>query len=770
MPPFIPNAPNDSVFGSPIQTNSLSATGQETIPGAPPQVPVNDPYADDKRLIELFEKLKKESFENRWVWEKDWLQENLYVGNRQWIAYHPNRREWVDKRLQKWIPRPVTNKMAETLQAIRTNLAAIELSVKARPIGNDTQSVAAAEIADQMAPLIHEEHDMNQVMRESDYWLIVNGSALLQISWDLDSRFNKTFIQNEQCLQCGNVNTPKDIKAAGDICPICGGNQFTLAVNPQDGTKVGEWVSFGKGKTTALSPFEWAFPQDCTRFDELPYIIRMRWREKHWFEANMPELVSKIQFEKSSSDRSLQLYKSLSTSNSGGTIGTSALSATTSNQIEGITEYELWLKPTPDFPEGLVLRMIGEKAPIVLRMPQETLPGPFPYKDIEGKPLFPFVFSQYEQMGGKLYGRSALNPLLQKQDQLNQLDSLTQLIVQRMANPIWVVPEGAGIDHFTGEPGLVMKWNPLSSGGNAKPERVAGSEIPASLSQMRDQIIRDIEELSGAFDIIKGEKPQGIEAFSALQLLVERSQSRFASVFQARGEMYRRWFAISLELERQFGPDTRVWSVVGPNRGYTFKHFQNAQLQGQVSIQIEDGSNMPKTALGKRAAVEQASQMMLLDPADPDQKYALLTTFGLTDLVPALNIHVQAALQIQDAFEKWAEAPMGLSPLVVKPWFDPQVHWTERIKWLNGDKMRELLAMNPGLEPIIIQHLSELQMILSALAQPTQDPNAPPGQGGQQKTGGGGQAMTNSNTNSGSTQGARPSPSKKETGPNQGNR
>src|SRR3990167_9458370 len=120
-----------------------------TIPGmAPP-----DPY-NEVRLLELFGRLKKESFEHRHVWEREWLRDLYYVANRQWITYHPTRRERVDKRLQKWVPKPVTNKMAEITQAIRTNLGAINLSVVARPVGHDTQSIAAAEVVDQMSPLI----------------------------------------------------------------------------------------------------------------------------------------------------------------------------------------------------------------------------------------------------------------------------------------------------------------------------------------------------------------------------------------------------------------------------------------------------------------------------------------------------------------------------------------------------------------------------------------------------------------------------------------
>lgn len=747
--------------------------GGEQPPSTPGTLPtVVNQYANEVRLLEIFESLKKESMEYRWIWEREWLRDLYYVLNRQWIFFHPTRREWVDKRLQKWIPRPVTNKMAETVQAIRTNLSAIQLAVVARPVGHDTESIAAAEIVDQMAPLIHEEHQMNQVMREADFWLITCGNAVLQTSWDKDTRFNKIFIPHEQCVACGQISPPEAIVQVQNTCPNCGNNQLTKATD-EAGTPIGQWAAFGKGKTTALSPFEYAFAPNVVRWDELPYLIRLRWRDKHWFEANMPDMVGKIVWEKSPSDRSLQIFKSLALANDVGTGSQfSYLGTSGAHTVEGVTEYELWMKPTKEFPEGLVMRVLGDKSPIILQVPEESLPGPMPYKDIEGNVLFPFVHAQYEHVGGRLLGRSALSPLIQKQDQLNQIDSLIQLIVQRMANPVWLIPEGAGVEHFTGEPGLVMKWNPLASGGLGKPERMGGQEVPGTVYQLREQIIKDIEDLSGAFDIIKGQKPTGVEAFSALQLLVERSQSRFTAVFQSRGEMYRAWFAIAVELERKFGPDQRTYAVVGPNRGYTFQHFENAQLQGQVTFQIEDGSNMPKTSLGKRAAIEQANQLALLDPNDPDQKYALLSTFGLSDLVPTLNYHVQAALQLQDAFEMWVMQPMEPSPLVVKPWFDPQVHWVERIKWLNTDKMREIMAQNPAIEPIVTAHLSMLQMLmappvqLDANGKPIETPGGPPT---GQNAPGGGQAATNSNKNSGSPNSSQPKGTK-QFGPNQGPR
>jgi hypothetical protein len=747
--------PLTSPLGSGESSFSLASTGTDTLPQAPQPL---DPYQNEEKLLELFKTLKTESTEYRWVWEREFLRDLYYVIGRQWIFFSPTRREWVDKRLAKWIPRPVTNKMSEIVQAIRSTFQAINLAIVARPVGDDTESIAAAEITSDMAPLIHEQHRMDQVMREADFWLITTGNAVLQISWDKDFSGGQVFIQSEQCAQCGAILAPQDIVGANHTCPQCGGAKFTPAPPDPSGQPAGQTVTFGQGKTTALSPFEFAFPSNITRWDDLPYIIRLRWRDKHWFERNRPELVPRITWEKSPQDRSLQIFKSLALTNDIGTGSQFAyLGAAGSHTVEGVTEYELWMKPSPDYPKGLVMRVLGDQSPILLQSPEESLPGPLPFTDIKGVPLFPFVHAQYEHMGGRLYGRSAISPLVQKQDQLNQLDSLIQLIVQRMANPVWIVPEGAGIEHFTGEPGLVMKWNPLAAGGQGKPDRIPGSEVPATLYELREQLLKDIEDLSGAFDILKGQKPTGVEAFSALQLLVERSQSRFTSVFKARGEMYRQWFAIAIELEREFGPQERVWAVVEPNKGYSFEHFKNAQLQGQVNFAIEDGTNMPRTSLGKRAAIEQASQMMLLNPNDPDQKYALLENFGLTDLVPSLNTHVQTALTIQDQFEKWAQNPVGPSPLQIKPWYNVEIHLNERIKWLNTDRMRQILAANPALEMIVTQHLQQLQMLLAPPPMPGPGgpggptPGAPGAPGHPEpgsKPGGGGMAMKNSNSHS----------------------
>jgi hypothetical protein len=331
-------------------------------------------------------------------------------------------------------------------------------------------------------------------------------------------------------------------------------------------------------------------------------------------------------------------------------------------------------------------------------------------------------------------------------------------------------------------------------GGNAKPERIPGVGPDASLFTIREQYLRDIEELSGTFDIMKGQKPSGVEAFSAIQALIERSQARFASVFTSRGVAIRNVTKFQLELEREFGPDERTKAILTPARSWTFETYKRAQLEGSLSVVVEDGSTTPKTNLGMRAAVEHANTLGMLNMQDPDQQYEGLKLFGLTRMVPTLDIHVQAALQKQQAFEEWVANPQAIqsfvmgvqqqeqqyqqqlagfqqaqaqssqqlvaaqdpnapmppplqapptppsmlenTPLKWYPWYSPIIHLQEFLKWANDDHIRELIVAQP-----IVAKLLEIHMQEITAAMPQMGPGGPP-------PGGAGQGMQNSNANS----------------------
>lgn len=763
-------------------------TGPSSLVPDPQDVPVVvDPYQDEAGIRQFFLEFHDECFDQRWIYERVWWRSILYAAGRHWIYYNTSSGQWMDKRMAKWVPRPVTNKIGEVVETIHSVFQSVPLDVDVRPDGTDPKDIATAETANQLAPAIVAEHDMADNVITSDLWLILTGNVIWQVWWNRSGDNGIVQTPMEQCALCGNVFGPDEIVSQEHRCPKCGCPQFTDAIDPTTGQPLQLQMPVGAGATDVCSPFEIGIPGGYSKFSELPGLIRRRWRTKRYYQRTLdPEVFAKLVFSRDTQDQGIRLLRALQQQ---GDLSASqnAIIGAQDEKGEGLIEYEMWYKPCREYPRGLVARFAGEgDAAVLLKQPGESLPGPIPVTTQRGEPLWPFVHHGYNRVPGRVWARGPIEPIIQLNDQVNQIDSLTQLIVQRVANPIWLEPRGAEVKKFTGEPGLVVKYNPLVAGGNAKPERMEGAQVPASLIQLRMQKLSDIETLSGTYDVMKGSKPPNVQAFSALQLLVERSQSRFGTPLKARGTAFAKWYQIALEFERQFGPQERTWAVLGPNKSWTYQHFMSANLQGSVRVLVEDGSQTPKTSLGKRAAIEQLRQMNAIDVSNPDTQYRILQIFGQTDLYPGLNAHVRTALQEQDAFEAWAQRvqltqqpglvdpatgqaaqpqvdpmtgqelpPMGVAGFVPglseqppgqrEIWHDDLVHLAEHTKWANSDKVRQVLSdtTKPWLKDYVTWflqvHLIQIQMAQVAQAQAEAGP----------QPGGGGRAMERSNNESG---------------------
>jgi hypothetical protein len=767
----------------------------------------------DAELLELWKEWKKESFEYRWIWERNWMRNIHYLNNRMWIEYVRRTNEWRDVKLAKWFPKPVNPLIKQGMQVLRAMFTAVDIGVNVRPNGSDPKNIAVASIAEDYSPVLHNEHDMDTVLNEADYWFIGTGSVALHTFLERDAKHGYDDIGFSLCLKCSTISRDDKIGENKNACPSCQSvGMFTLSADPETGEPT-KRIFRGKGVTIALSPFEIAFNNNHARFEDVPYVIRLRWRTKKYYEAHpvLAKQMRDFQWTKAPNETSLQLFRSLPYHNDTGVAPFLGQSGAGNDEL-GAPEYEVWVRPCNKYPEGLVFRVVGDAAPKILHQEEdEAIPGPLPYTTADGGPLFPFEFAAFEQNGGKVWGSSPFDAAIPKLNQLNQHDSFGLMVVNRMGNPLWLVPKGAEIQKFTGEPGLVVHWNPLTVNGAAEPKRIDGMELGSGFFKYREQLVHDVEEALGTYDVLKGTKPAGVEAFAALQLLVEQGQSRFASAFKARGTMYRGWFKTALEIEREFGPDERTEWILSPARKWTQKLFKRADLQGSFQVVMEDGSQKPKTSLGIRAAIEHLNGLGFIDPTDPDQRYAIYQAFGQTKLSPALDLNILAAQRKQEAFETWATddaakalteelmkketemyqatlanvpmpaappaqadpmtgeaappdpaadqaamqaalppppSPTMHTPLEWNPWYKADVHKIEFEKWMNSDRMVELLIEQPALKPILIAHYEEIKMAVQEQMIFSMGPQPP-------QASGAGRAMANSNQEAGGT-GAMP--------------
>ncbi len=722
----------------------------------------------DSALRKIYNDVRQASLDGRPGFERSWWQKLLYYNGRQWI-YYSDRNGWQDKRLAKWIPRPVTNICQETVDSARAMLSAIQPSARIRPNGTDPKNVITAQMFDDLEPALQEEHRMKTRWFEADFWATILGCVFLHPIWDRDDDSNSTFIQAKQCGECGYQTHPLEMDEDDFMgCPQCGAppEAFTDAVD-EAGEPIGEQATLGTGKTFVVSPLELMVPTYYQRWDDVDRLIHLRWRPETYYQGRPYE--DQIQFSNSVQETSLEMYRSMATM-TGQTTANVTTSGNSQTRTKGCIEAELWIRPCTEYPHGLWARFVGgSKGTAVIVRDEErgVLPGPLPYETRKGKKLWPWVYYPFNPSTGKLFPNGILDSIITKQDAINRGDSMRELMMQRMGNPVWLEPKGAEVQRFTGEPGQIVRYQ-IVAGTSAKPERIDGLNPPSSIFTVREQDFADAERLSGMQDVLKGIKPGAVEAFSSLQLLVERSQSRFATLFMARGEAYRGWLDLGIELERSYGPEARTRAIAGPNNTWTFQQFQNADLQGAVQVITEDGSTTPKTSLGKRAMLQEAKNMGFINSENPDTQYAALELLGGTVLAPGLNAHTKAAQVEQEQYLSWVMGNrQGPNPLKVEAWHGHPIHVQQLDLWANTDIIRDLTMRDPVAQMEITVHRCEHliamqnplgmpkitpQMMMALNPAPMGNPNAPGGELGPAApapAAGAGRALMNSDQESG---------------------
>lgn len=270
-------------------------------------------YGKPEVIVREFKKAHQEGFDNRAMFERIWWRNLLYYFGRQWITYNRGR-GWVDKRMAKWVPRPVTNKIQEATGAILSVFQAVNLGTIVTPnTPGDPRNVSTAETADKMVPLCHEEHEMDQVLALHDFWLIVAGSAIVHPWWNKNGDGASVFQPFEVCLGCQTVYPPD--KLVGKIqCPSCGQVNFAKMDGSVAGVRqAGRYLNAGRGCTDVLSPLEWASPPSIAKFAEIPWGIRLRWRQKGWVEDHAPETAKQLTWSSMPEERSLQLLQTIAT-------------------------------------------------------------------------------------------------------------------------------------------------------------------------------------------------------------------------------------------------------------------------------------------------------------------------------------------------------------------------------------------------------------------------------------------------------------------------
>ena len=618
----------------------------EAKPPALIQPETADPYSDHDAIKSRIKQHLDQTDRLRWAFERLWFRSVLYELGNQWLTWDARSRRWREKKLRKWVPRPVTNRYSSTCSTIVSAIQSVKVMPSAWPATDDSEDIAAANVADRVIPVLDDEIDIAAIRPMVARWMVLNGDALVLPYYDKnDTTLGKARIQSLRCDSCQGVAQPLDFEQG---CPNCQQPSTTSPAFDETNKPITEEYPIGRMKLDVYSPLQVYLNLDITDPMGHQYFTSFNTFTLETIKARWPENGDKVSADSQSATRTAKYFLealSYSTEDSGYNL----TGAATRDRATVFTHFEL---PSKEFSDGLYAVMSADE--IVL----ESGPSPFFEESEEGgkEYYWPLVKFPYSQVPGRLYGKTPAFDLLNKQDQLNRLESLIELATMRGTYGVWLLPAGSSISNISGEPGLKIKWTPSGTGG-AKPEVITNANIPPYILEWKKMIEADFEEIGGTFDALKGNVPRGVSAGYAIQLLTERSYGRFASVFENWEAGWVKVYKILLKLFRTYATEERLAKIKGATGKWEIEKFSKASLKGSVDIRVEGGASRPRSKLAEQALVETLLKTGVLDPTDPEQKYAIADMFGMGKILGARDDDQRAAAKEWDEFLKWDGQP-----------------------------------------------------------------------------------------------------------------
>jgi len=618
-----------------------------------------------KVLYSFQEMLHNDLSRNRFAEEREWYESALFYQRRQWLKWDNSNKRWsvVKQDPDKPRPMPVTNHFARTINANANQLAGGNPRVQVTPNDDSDKNRRGAQYAERAIQAIDEESGFN-IQRP----LLGKHTALWGIGvtidiWDSSKSNGVTKIPQIEiqstpklgCIDCGQVADlspemstaqpvgPGDLAQANGVpdnagaqlpgqgeapCPSCGSMQTMGWMAQQPVTT--EVKEFSKGRIcTEVRPiFEFFIPRDAIH-PNLSKKLQRRYRKplseakRLWpdqaddLKADEKQDVHEIYME---ALRSLVNYNYMH-----------------DQATDGLTITETWIDfdQLPDNVQELLTQACetgqdDEGEPV--EYPDEELD---PVEQLEqwgiyivaggGKVLDwginnvegekPPTFYIWDVDPASVYPKSLGSDLVPLQKRLNRLDSLMELGMMSNAAGKWLWPTTQTTKPPTGSPSDVVEFDPIGDGKIA-PTFVQPSPFHQACWNLRAAIKQDFMEIGMTESINQGQNPSGVTAFRGLAYLGAKSAEQFSTPRQNWERALACRHKKNLILAKRNWNEERKVRVAGFNGRYGMQAMTGADLEGDYSIEIVEGSSRPKTFDEKQQDVAMLLQGGLLDPTD----------------------------------------------------------------------------------------------------------------------------------------------------------
>lgn len=630
----------------------------------------------------------------------------------QWIKFDTNYRVWRPVTLKKRVPRMVTNKFATVVATSASRLTSYKPPLSMNPGSWEADDMAAAEVGDKIRTIFEKEAMVREKKPLAALWTLLTGNCFLISNYSVHSRNGMDFIPFDECLECQAVSSPVSIEETGGACPNCGSPQglgFQMAMQ-EDGSPMGVNRPRGKHQLELKTLFECYYDYEVPMVEDSPYFLVSELQSFQWVkETYGAATAARVEGDMGEKDQGDYYLRSLAYTSSGSTRYISG-SATVSEQRVRVTR--LWMQPGDTYPNGLYAVILGKS-----EVPEAM---DLPYHRQDGTPFVPVSHLKFDHVPGRVLGRTRADDIRPKQEQRNRIETILELHSRRMASSYWLVPDGSNVQRLTGEEGQLLRYSALA--GVPPPTRVPGDNPPNYLINWLPQIDGEMDDLFGTKEILRGEVPEGVSAYSAISLIDERARQAQSSLMENWSLGWLKWTRDNVDIWREYADAERI-----SNSGFgawEIEKFSRAEMQGGVDISIESGENYPTTGIARRAALEQAARNGAFNMSDPVERYRYLESLGISNLMDDLKMHMRESERENDLVAQGQPIP---PPMM---WQEHGIHVTRHHRFMNSDKYRN---SPPEAQAALFQHvMMHMQFIQQQMMQGTQLPGqvAPAGPGG----------------------------------------
>lgn len=632
----------------------------------------------------------------------NWERNHMFLDGKQWIIYDGDRGtggQWKQLSVHsanEYIPRPVTNYVYDIYQTLKAYL------VQHRPRSTVTPNTQLYrdKMGAKLATLVCETN-WERIGEEKNYEYaastgLVYGTVFKKDYWDLTT--------------VSTVRVPR-VEMQPVIDPQTGQvvGEEEREVLDENGDVVVDEMPLGDANTRVCEPYTISLDPLASDLHNTRWILESSIQPLEWIEEQFGRegdgytgRFEEVK-EETSLSGSMRRFYNLKTS-SGVRAGQLQGAGGTSGVTDGIENTavvkEYYERPSRKHPKGRLV-VVANGIPLY--------GGPSPYSGPDLGDWHPFSEFRWEIVPGRFWGKSPLDDTTELNKHINSIDAAVILVRKTMAIPQKLIPKDSGIKpgEWTGRPGQEVYYR--STGG--LPSTIEPTGVDAQVFQERSQKVEDMKNISGAIDILKGDRPPGVTAASALEMLYEVGTGKLKPCLD-------RWKQfIESSQKKQLKLISRMYREPRPEfirmlhmknkeiPSESIDRFIGADLYDNCNVKIEAGSNIPKLQSAEKAMLLQLAQIGSLDLQSPENKIEFNRRMGVVGFDSNQGIDVKRAEWENDLLEDSAENPDN-RPVTLAD----EDHAVHKAVHMRRVKEPSFLSLPSAVQQGYMEHIAEHQM------------------------------------------------------------